>query len=108
MFVDYVQFICGDYVEIVVLNQQIIVNVFEIEVGNVSILLVVGQYVDVLFCGGDFQCFFVGGWCDDYFDELVRDDCLCGFSIQFVVKGNDVVECGGWVGFVSVIVGVKN
>lgn len=108
MFGYYVQFFCIDYFQVMILNQQIVVYVFEIEVWNMFVLLIVGQNVYVLFGGGDFQGFFVGGWCNNYFDKLMRNDGLCGFCIQFVVKGNDVVECGGWVGFVCVIVSIKN
>lgn len=108
VFRDYVQFSFVYYIQIFVLNQQVVVNVFKVEVWYVLCLLVIGQDVNVLFSGSDFQCFFGCRWCDDYFDKLVGDDGLCGFSIQFVVKGDDVVECGGWVGFIGVIVSVEN
>ena len=98
-FGDDAQFFCTDHPQVSILNQQTAVHAFEIKARNTLAPLTAGQDAHVLFGGGDFQGFFAGGWRNDHFNKLARNDGLCGFRIQFAVEGDNAAECGGRVGF---------
>ncbi|MNE12464.1 hypothetical protein D3C80_1052630 [compost metagenome] len=61
-----------------------------------------------MFGCGDFKGFFRCGRRDDHFNKLAGNNGLCRLGIKFAVERDNAAECGGWIGFVSPVVGFKD